>query len=180
MTERWLPVEGFPDYEVSDQGGVRSLGRQVVRKNGRTMPIAERVLRQYPSKTGEYLTVTLCRDGRTYSRKVHHLVLEAFVGPRPVGTECRHGPEGKSDNSLQNLQWGTPSENTLDQVRDGVHNNASLSSCRKVTTSPWKILTGWATDVISVLALANDNCVLRTSLLRPQTNRPPGSLHSHP
>ena len=131
MTERWLPVEGFPDYEVSDQGGVRSLGRQVVRKNGRTMPIAERVLRQYPSKTGEYLTVTLCRDGRTYSRKVHHLVLEAFVGPRPVGTECRHGPEGKSDNSLQNLQWGTPSENTLDQVRDGVHNNASLSSCRK-------------------------------------------------
>lgn len=33
MTEQWKPVVGWPGYEVSDHGRVRSLDRVIVRRN---------------------------------------------------------------------------------------------------------------------------------------------------
>jgi hypothetical protein len=47
---------------------------------------------------------------------VHRLVLEAFVGPCPIGMQCRHFPDPNPANcNLKNLQWGTPMENTEDK-----------------------------------------------------------------
>ncbi len=44
--------------------------------------------------------------------KVHRLVLLAFVGPRPDGMECLHGPDPtKSNNAITNIRWGTRQEN---------------------------------------------------------------------
>jgi hypothetical protein len=52
-------------------------------------------------------------------RKVYHLVLEAFVGPRPPGTEAMHLDGDRASNALSNLRWGTHSENTRQIVFDG-------------------------------------------------------------
>jgi hypothetical protein len=50
---------------------------------------------------------------------VHHLVLEAFVGPRPAGHEAAHGDGDKTNNALANLRWATPKENAADRYRHG-------------------------------------------------------------
>lgn len=53
-------------------------------------------------------------------RKVHLLVLEAFVGPRPSPThDACHGIGGPRDNSLANLRWGTKQENADDRLLHG-------------------------------------------------------------
>lgn len=49
-------------------------------------------------------------------RKVHRLVLEAFVGPRIGRLECRHLNGIKDDNRLPNLAWGSTAENGADKV----------------------------------------------------------------
>ena len=50
---------------------------------------------------------------------VHILVLEAFRGPRPPGTQTRHLNGISNDNRLVNLAWGTPKENAADCLRQG-------------------------------------------------------------
>lgn len=53
------------------------------------------------------------------ARPVHRLVMEAFIGPRPEGMECRHLDGDPANNRLSNLTWGTPKENAEDQRRHG-------------------------------------------------------------
>ncbi len=47
------------------------------------------------------------------------LVLEAFVGPRPVGMECCHSNSDPSDDRLVNIRWDTPKANAEDTRRNG-------------------------------------------------------------
>lgn len=122
--ERWLPVPSAPGYEASDRGRVRSVDRIVVRTDG--------VRARYPSRIR-----TICRwkDGRHYvnlpggTRRVHLLVLEAFVGPRPMGMEGCHRDDDQSNNALSNLRWDTPRENKLDVVRNGNHELVNRECC---------------------------------------------------
>lgn len=66
---------------------------------------------------------------------IHHLVLEAFVGRRSVGMECRHLDGNAANNHWTNLRWGTRYENTMDAMCHGTaffgqgdrHHQAKLS-----------------------------------------------------
>lgn len=111
-------------YGVSDLGNVRSARR---RKGSRGGP-----LRPGLSRAGR-LTVVLHKDGKRRTRLVHHLVLEAFTGPRPPGQEARHGPGGALDNRHVNLCWGTPAENYQDKIRDGTDNRGERHGNAKLT-----------------------------------------------
>ena len=114
--EEWRPVAGYIGvYEISDQGRVRSHQRRGCGKRGALLK--PRLTGHRPSNY--YFTVKLYREGSFTRRPVHHLVAEAFIGPRPDGMVVRHGPQGALNNSLTNLSYGTPSENTMDQYRDG-------------------------------------------------------------
>lgn len=122
MPERWLPVVGFEgQYEVSDHGRVRSLPRvQFWRRTicGKLIEgerhFSGKVLTPTPKKAG-HMHVQLGRANRFY---VHHLVLNAFVGPAPAGHECLHWDDEPSNNHLSNLRWGTRSENLADFARN--------------------------------------------------------------
>lgn len=105
--ETWREIPGFPDYEVSDEGRVRSW------KEGRDGGHGPRILRQMVSPDG-YRHLFLYRDGRMFKMRVHSAVLLAFVGPCPEGEECRHLDSDPSNNRLDNLAWG----DRLDQWRD--------------------------------------------------------------
>ena len=50
---------------------------------------------------------------------MHRLVLEAFSGAVPVGTVGCHRDDDTQNNMLENLYWGTYSENLTDAVRNG-------------------------------------------------------------
>jgi hypothetical protein len=122
--ERWLPIPGFEGlYEVSDQGRVRSLDRVVHKRAVRGGPLIQtrrrgKVLKQSPDTHG-YPMLNLCVGGVSKGCLVHHLVLAAFVGPRPVGQECRHLDGTRTNGALANLCWGTPLQNTDDRRRHG-------------------------------------------------------------
>lgn len=124
--ETWLPVVEFEGlYEVSGLGRVRSLDRVT---NGH--PYQGKLLKLGTlSNSAGHKYVSLCRDGKVTKRLVHHLVLEAFVGPRPDGMEGLHYNDIAADNSVENLRWGTRSDNMHDLVRNRRHLPALRTHC---------------------------------------------------
>lgn len=114
-TERWVGVADAPGYEVSSHGRVRSFWSTGCRPK---MKDEARLLSLYVDDLG-YSTAYLSSAHKRYSRKVHHLVLEAFHGPRPDGTECRHLDGNPRNNRAENLSWGTHQENVADRKRHG-------------------------------------------------------------
>ena len=127
--EIWKPVVGYSGYEVSNQGHVRSWW------NGRWGKLTEpKKLNPTINRNG-YAVVNLTKDGKIKQVYVHRLVLEAFVGPCPDEMEGLHGENGPSDNSLNNLSWGTKSQNMMDRVRDGTDNRGEKHPLHKVKDS---------------------------------------------
>lgn len=128
-TEIWKPVLGFEGlYEVSDQGRIKTVGRTMIRSNGRPTTIRESLRSLSPNHKG-YPKVTLWKDGKLVTRVVHRLVLESFVGPRPDGMECRHLNGNRQDARLSNLAWGTPMENAADKFDHRTLPNMGRGAC---------------------------------------------------
>jgi hypothetical protein len=121
--ETWAPVHGFEGlYEVSTIGHVRSLHRQTRRRdNGSFYTVNERIMRPCPLKKG-HLHLVLRRDYRFFTVRVHVLVLEAFVCPRPKGLHACHCNGIPDDNRLSNLRWDTPKANIGDCKIHGTGN----------------------------------------------------------
>lgn len=116
MVEEWKAIKGYEGrYSVSNKGRVRSEKRVDCRGNR----LPSKILKGSLSSVG-YYTVSLYKDKARATKYIHHLVLEAFVGPRPEDKkETRHLDGNKLNNCLSNLRWGTNSQNTEDRVKHG-------------------------------------------------------------
>ena len=133
MEERWLPVPGYEGrYSVSDQGRIRSEARLAGyrQSDGAPIRVREQLMTPVPMPSG-HLRVRLRKDGGGRNFLIHRLVLEAFVGPCPEGMECCHGLGGPADNRLENLRWGTRSENQRDAVNAGQHASSKKVECKR-------------------------------------------------
>lgn len=116
MKEQWKPIPGWEGlYEASDAGRVRSLGRARPNRRPSSRGYGPRILKQCKAKgPGGYYMVWLSRNGESRTNLVHRLVLLAFVGPAPAGTEGCHIDCDSTNNALTNLRWGTKLENAAD------------------------------------------------------------------
>lgn len=115
--EVWRPVVGYPRYEVSSAGRVRTTPRILKGTN----------------REG-YLVVGITGH-RGSGKYVHRLVLEAFEGEAPPLHVGRHLNGDSLDNRKSNLKWGTPSENNADTLRHGrfVHLKGERQNHAKLT-----------------------------------------------
>lgn len=123
LNEEWRSIidyEGY--YEISSFGNVRSLDR-AVSVGSQIINLKGRIKAQTPDKDG-YKTVHLSKNGKKSRKKVHRLVLEAFVGPSELLACHKNGRP--SDNRLSNLYWGNESDNQNDCIEHGTNCNAKL------------------------------------------------------
>ena len=111
-SEEWCSVVGHPNYDVSSHGRVRSWKESWCRRKS-DPPL---IMRLGVADKMPYLQITL--DGK--SRFVHQLVLEAFVGPCPFQKKnTRHLDSDPQNNHLENLAWGTWSDQMEDKRGNG-------------------------------------------------------------
>lgn len=105
MVETYKDIEGWPHYQVSNFGAVRS------------------------NKSGEWKPMKLCLDKKGYRRvrlsngrkygkfcAVHRLVYETFVKEIPEGLEIDHINAIRDDNRLENLRVVTHKENANNPI----------------------------------------------------------------
>lgn len=96
MRENWIEIKNFPGYSISDKGRVKG-----VRKN---------ILKPVDGGQG-YLKVTLSKNGKHTDKRINRLVAEAFL-PNPNSLPLvMHIDNNRSNNNVENLSWGTYSEN---------------------------------------------------------------------
>jgi hypothetical protein len=117
VLERWKWCKGYRGlYRVSTFGRVKSKRRPGTK--GKILSTAR--------DNDGYVIVRLSKNGKVKHKKVHVLVLEAFVGPRPIQKQSCHFPDrDKENNRLSNLSWGTSKRNNSHKKHHGTSNHGS-------------------------------------------------------
>lgn len=127
--EEWRPVVGREGcYEVSSKGDARSLDRITTRSDGVRRRLKGKPLKASPDDNG-YLRVSISSDKPRLVR-IHILVLEAFVEPRPEGLVGCHNDGDVTNNAVTNLRWDTCSANNFDIVKHGRSWQARKTHCK--------------------------------------------------
>jgi hypothetical protein len=143
-------IPGFPNYAVTRDGRVWSKPNQLHDGMWR-IPVR-------CNKSGHF-GVKLIGNRESVLRTLHSLVLESWVGPRPCGMVCRHLNGIPSDNRLENLAWGTYSQNNKDTVTHGFHvgfNSGSRHPGSKLTDRDVRMVVYmWRTGIFSQAEIAN-------------------------
>lgn len=127
MTEIWKEIEGYPNYQVSNTGKVKSLNYHRTKK--------EKILNLCKDTRG-YFIVCIFKEGKPKTMKVHRLVGQAFL-PNPQNLpQINHKDECKTNNNVNNLEWcdnrynsnyGTRNERAGIAISKAQINNPKLS-----------------------------------------------------
>ena len=103
--EIWKTVDGYPRYQVSNQGNVRNSSTEHILK---------------PWIAAGYNYVGLRNEHGRRNMIVHRLVADAFVDRASGKTEVNHIDGNKLNNIATNLEWCSHSENTRHAIRTGL------------------------------------------------------------
>ena len=104
-------VPGFPKYYVSDTGIVFSFWRKQIK-----------ILKTHFDKKG-YEVATLCNAKENKSFRIHRVVALAFLD-NPGNHPCvRHLDGNPKNNHVDNLAWGSYSDNEQDKLVHGTWEN---------------------------------------------------------
>lgn len=116
-------IAGYPAYKITSDGKVFSCFKP------KTSIITDiwRELKQVHDKSCGYMIVTLSKGNKQgrKNKRVHRLLMEAFV-PNPNNyPQINHIDGNKLNNSLDNLEWCTSKHNTNHAIKIGlrdIHN----------------------------------------------------------
>lgn len=117
-TIEYRDIPGFPGYRLGSDGSVWSSVQHPLRRHKPAPPWHQIALQRDPQG---YLRVNLYNVETKYqiNRRLHILLLEIFVGPRPAGMYALHRNDRKDDNRFDNLYWGTRADNVRDAHANG-------------------------------------------------------------
>jgi len=149
MTEHWLPIEDYPDYEISDYSRVRS-------HKGPSLRILK-----YSVDKNDYHCYHLYNDQGSKDIKAHVLVALAFIGPRPEGMLVRHKDGVPSNNHVSNLEYGTALDNKADCIAHGTHGRKLTERKVKVIRGLRKV--GFTVNRLAIIFSVNRNTIIRVS-----------------
>lgn len=121
--EYWKDIKGYEGlYQVSNLGNIKSIDRSIKRSTS-LMKLKNKPISQYVGNRG-YPMVSLCINGKCKRYLVHRIVAIAFL-PNPLNKAYVNHIDGNKQNSnLENLEWSTPTENSIHAHKHGLANVA--------------------------------------------------------
>ena len=121
--EEWKDIQGYNGkYQASTLGRIRSTNFQVRGICHHTGKEFYRTIKGKILSPGQYcksghVSVVLGRGAQGIP--VHQLVAHTFLGECPEGKEILHNNGNPKDNRVENLRYGTRTENILDVYNEG-------------------------------------------------------------
>lgn len=123
MSEIWKAIAGYDGYfSVSDLGRIRTETRTVPHKRLGTVTYTGKMLKPTITESGanRYCLITLSKDGKGKSWRVHRLVAAAFVDNANDQNVVNHIDGDGTNNRASNLEWISAQENTEHAYRLGL------------------------------------------------------------
>ena len=130
MTEEiWIDIPKYEGlYEASSLGRIKSCARIVVYPDGKVYNKKDKILKEYLRKKDNRPQVTLYLKNKKQNFSVHKLICTSFHGPAN-GLWALHKDGNPNNNAVDNLYWGTQSDNELDKVSHGKHWESNKVYC---------------------------------------------------
>lgn len=113
--ELWRDIDGFPGYQISSTGRVRSF-----RDFHGNITDKYRILKLELNKDDYYQICLYTLDHKKVHKRIHRLVADAFLGPRP-DLVVNHIDGNKHNNNLSNIEWTTAENNSTLAAQTGLY-----------------------------------------------------------
>ena len=163
LGEIWRDIPGYEGaYQASSLGRIRSLPRFVsvydsVRGISYVRPCPGMILRQAVCDRAGHVSVHLGKHCRGIP--VHQLVMLAFHGWPPAGTEAMHLNGNPRDNRPENLRYGTHSENMTDMYRSG--KGPLKLTPEDIRQIRFALYCGWSPREVAAAYGVSETCIRR-------------------
>lgn len=103
--EKYIDIIDFEGlYQISNLGNIKSF-------------ISNKILSKAKDSNG-YEIVTLCKNKKRYTKTIHRLVAESFLGKSKL--EVNHIDGNKSNNILSNLEYVSKKQNIRHAINSGL------------------------------------------------------------
>jgi hypothetical protein len=111
MKIEWKDIPGYQGlYQVSNNGEVKSLKKEVKTKSNSLRTVSERILKTAVNQHG-YVVINLYKEGVSKNWRVHRLVALVFCSNPNDLNVVNHIDGNKLNNHYSNLEWCTHSDN---------------------------------------------------------------------
>lgn len=151
--EEWRPVIGYPDYEVSNLGGLRTY---LLLRNKQVLRLSEpRPVKPFKDYAAFSPRVWIWRDGGMHHVCLRPLVLEAFVGP-PKSGDCKRtkhilGKRGGVSARLDEIAWSVDTPNHAARCADRSRKVRAIMRFRRRRNKPRTLKTCFRLEVIEAV-----------------------------
>ena len=120
MEEIWKDVVGYEGiYMVSSLGRMLSKERIVKRKKMGDYLQKESIIEG--SDYHGYKVTSIAKNKIRKNKFIHVLIAEAFLGAKPEKMEVCHADGDRKNNKIENLRYGSRSDNVRDAIKHGTH-----------------------------------------------------------
>ena len=130
-SEIWAIIPGSYTYtyEASTLGRIRKQAHLSERRDGTVLHYRAKYIKPRIDSDGYPSVVIRGSNGKEHTVVVHRLVALAFLGVPPIGEEVRHRDGNRQNAHLDNLLYGTRSQNVFDSIDHGTHVQARKTHC---------------------------------------------------
>ncbi len=139
IMELWKSIPGFSDYEISEEGKIRSKDRIKKYESGRLIhyQTKEKLLRVHPDN-GFLMTDLIDDKGNRKTVYPHKAVAMAFIQNKTPKKNrvVIHLDGNYKNNCVSNLKWATYSESILIGFKEGKRDNSELWLKRRLKYGP--------------------------------------------
>lgn len=130
MEEIWKDVTGYPGYQVSNLGRIRTHNK--ISSNGKhdIRHWKDRIMKPKVSKKDKCTRVELWKDGKHKTFLLCRLIANEFIDPL-IDTEMtvNHKDGNRLNNKAENLEWLTREDNIRHGFRTGLYPTKGCCLC---------------------------------------------------
>jgi len=169
MDEYFIQLKEYPAYRISNLGRLQSRWKKGGHYNGFVTTDVWKDKKPCAGEDGYPKTTLSNGYDRPKTFTIHRIMGMVFLGERPKGHVIRHLDSNPANNALENLAYGTYTDNENDKIINGTWNTRNGGA--KITPAQVSEIREKIKKGVRDKDLANEYGVSRPTITRIRNNK---------